>query len=188
MAIAQTPSGTSGDQSYTAAGGASPDDPQFKPHGKAMLLPNGLAIAPDDAPPEVKAIIEAGNKIATLPYIYGGGHNAKFSGRGYDCSGSVSYALHGGGLLDAPLDSSSFMKWGERGEGSWITIYTNPGHAFMVVAGLRYDTSGRTPVAGSARKASHRRTTRRSSSALTSRWSTQMRSADGYKVRHPLGF
>jgi len=94
-------------------GGASPTDPEFQPHGKATLLPNGQAIAPTDAPPEVQAIIEAGNKIATLPYIYGGGHNAKFSGRGYDCSGSVSYALHGGGLLDAPLDSSSFMKWGD---------------------------------------------------------------------------
>jgi hypothetical protein len=167
-------------------GGASPNDPEFQPHGKAMLLPNGQAIAPDDAPPEVKAIVEAGNKIATLPYIYGGGHNAKFSGRGYDCSGSVSYALHGGGLLTAPLDSSSFMKWGDAGEGSWITIYTNPGHAYMVVAGLRFDTSMRTPVASSARKSSSR--TRRSSRTTSSRWSTTMRSGDGYKVRHPVGF
>src|SRR5258708_33110302 len=102
-------------------GGASPDDPQFQPHGMAMLLPNGQAIAPADAPPEVAAIIEAGNRIATLPYVYGGGHNARFAGHGYDCSGSVSYALHGGGLLDAPLDSSSFMKWGDQGAGHWIT-------------------------------------------------------------------
>ena len=86
-------------------GGTSPDDPEFQPHGKGMLLPNGQAIAPNDAPPEVKAVIDAGNKIATLPYVYGGGHNATFSGRGYDCSGSVSYALHGGGLLTSPLDS-----------------------------------------------------------------------------------
>jgi hypothetical protein len=170
----------------TSTGGASPDDPQFQPHGTAMLLPNGQAIAPTDAPPEVAAIIEAGNKIATMPYIYGGGHNAKFSGRGYDCSGSVSYALHGGGLLDAPLDSSSFMKWGDAGEGSWITIYTNPGHAYMVVAGLRFDTSMRTPIASSARKSSTR--THRSSRTTTSRWSTTMRSASGYKVRHPVGF
>src|SRR4051795_3192293 len=177
---------TSGSEPYSSSGGASPDDPQFQPHGKASLLPNGLAIAPTDAPPEVKAIIEAGNKIATMPYIYGGGHNAKFSGRGYDCSGSVSYALHGGGLLDAPLDSSSFMKWGDKGEGSWITIYTNPGHAYMVVAGLRFDTSMRTPIAGAARKRAHR--THRSSSTSSSRWSTSMRSADGYKVRHPVGF
>ena len=185
IATADTTSG--GDQSYTSSGGASPDDPQFKPHGKAMLLSNGQAIAPDDAPPEVKAVIEAGNKIATLPYIYGGGHNAKFSGRGYDCSGSVSYALHGGGLLDAPLDSGSFMHWGDKGEGSWITIYTNPGHAYMVVAGLRFDTSMRTPIAVAARKATTRRT-RRASSVMSSRWSTKMRPSSGYTVRHPVGF
>jgi hypothetical protein len=169
-----------------STGGASPTDPEFQPHGTATLLPNGQAIAPTDAPPEVQAIIEAGNRIATLPYVYGGGHNAKFSGRGYDCSGSVSYALHGGGLLDAPLDSSSFMKWGETGEGSWITIYTNPGHAYMVVAGLRFDTSMRTPIVSSARKTSTR--TRRAAATLTSRWSTKMRSSSGYTVRHPVGF
>jgi hypothetical protein len=165
-----------------STGGASPTDPEFQPHGKATMLPNGLAIAPADAPPEVQAIIEAGNAIATKPYVYGGGHNAKFSGRGYDCSGSVSYALHGGGLLDTPLDSSSFMKWGERGVGDWVTIYTNPGHAFMVVAGLRFDTSMRTPIAGAARKRAS------NSGGLTSRWSTKMRPSDGYRVRHPLGF
>jgi hypothetical protein len=170
-----------------STGGASPTDPEFQPHGKATLLPNGQAIAPTDAPPEVAAIIEAGNKIATLPYIYGGGHNAKFSGHGYDCSGSVSYALHGGGLLDSPLDSSSFMKWGDKGEGSWITIYTNPGHAYMVVAGLRFDTSMRTPVAASARKSTTRRT-RSIVRVLSSRWSSRMRPADGYVVRHPTGF
>jgi hypothetical protein len=169
-----------------STGGASPNDPEFQPHGKATLLPNGQAIAPTDAPPEVQAIIEAGNKIATLPYIYGGGHNATFSGRGYDCSGSVSYALHGGGLLTSPLDSSSFMKWGDAGEGSWVTIYTNPGHAYMVVAGLRFDTSMRTPIAASARKSTTR--TRRASTTLTSRWSTKMRSSSGYTIRHPVGF
>jgi len=185
MATAATRDG--GADPYTTSGGASPDDPQFKPHGKAILLPNGQAIAPDDAPPEVKAAIEAGNKIATLPYVYGGGHNATFSGRGYDCSGSVSYALHGGGLLDAPLDSSSFMHWGEKGEGSWITIYTNPGHAYMVIAGLRFDTSMRTPVAASARKASAHHP-RRARTTSSTRWSTRMRPSDGYTVRHPLGF
>jgi hypothetical protein len=173
---------TSGSDPYTSSGGASPDDPQFQPHGKATLLPNGLAIAPTDAPPEVQAIIEAGNRIATKPYVYGGGHNAKFSGRGYDCSGSVSYALHGGGLLDSPLDSSSFMKWGESGEGDWITIYTNPGHAYMVVAGLRFDTSMRTPIAAAARKRASK------SGGLTSRWSTKMRPSSGYRIRHPFGF
>jgi hypothetical protein len=169
-----------------STGGASPTDPEFQPHGKATLLSNGQAIAPTDAPPEVQAIIEAGNKIATLPYIYGGGHNATFSGRGYDCSGSVSYALHGGGLLTAPLDSSSFMKWGDPGVGSWVTIYTNPGHAYMVVAGLRFDTSMRTPIASSARKSTTR--TRRASTMQSTRWSTKMRSSSGYTIRHPVGF
>jgi hypothetical protein len=166
-----------------ATGGTSPTDPAFQPHGKATLLPNGQAIAPTDAPPEVAAIIEAGNKIATLPYVYGGGHNATFSGRGYDCSGSVSYALHGGGLLTSPLDSSSFMRWGDKGLGDWVTIYTNPGHAYMVVAGLRFDTSMRTPIVSAARRA-----VRRSVRVLTSRWSTRMRPSTGYVVRHPSGF
>ncbi|HYZ28244.1 MAG TPA: hypothetical protein VE570_04245 [Thermoleophilaceae bacterium] len=169
-----------------ATGGASPTDPEFQPHGTATLLPSGLAIAPADAPPEVRAIIDAGNKIATLPYAYGGGHNATFSGRGYDCSGSVSYALHGGGLLTSPLDSSSFMRWGETGEGSWITVYSNPGHAYMVVAGLRFDTSMRTAIVTTARKSTSR--TKRVTPVLTSRWSTKMRSSDGYTVRHPIGF
>jgi hypothetical protein len=169
-----------------STGGTSPTDPAFQPHGKAIMLPNGQAIAPTDAPPEVKAMIDAGNKIATLPYIYGGGHNATFSGHGYDCSGSVSYALHGGGLLTSPLDSSSFMKWGDPGPGSWVTIYTNPGHAFMVVAGLRYDTSMRTPIALTARKSTTR--AKRTTTILTSRWSTKMRPSTGYTVRHPVGF
>ena|SRR5436309_730752 len=164
-------------------GGTDPTDPQWQPHGKATLLPNGQAIAPTDAPPEVQAVIAAGNKIATLPYKYGGGHNLSFRDNGYDCSGSVSYALHGGGLLTSPLDSSSFMSWGDPGEGSWITIYTNPGHAFMVVAGLRFDTSMRTPLAGSSRRL-HRRGAR----TLSSRWSTTMRPTSAYKVRHPVGF
>jgi hypothetical protein len=162
----------------TTNGGVDPNAPEFQPHGTAMLLPNGQAIAPADAPPEVAAIIEAGNRIATLPYRYGGGHKLTFHDRAYDCSGSVSYALHGGGLLDSPLDSSSFMKWGDKGEGSWITVYTNPGHAFMVVAGLRFDTSMRSAVAA------RRRGTRRT----TSRWSTTMRPTDGYRARHPVGF
>ena len=173
-------------QPYTTSGGTSPDDPQFKPHGKAKLLPNGLAIPPDDAPPAVVAAIDAANKIATLPYIYGGGHNATFSGRGYDCSGSVSYALHGGGLLDAPLDSTSFEHWGDKGPGSWITIYANGGHAWMTIAGLRFDTSMRTPIAATARKASRRG--HRARMILSSRWSTSMRPTSGYVVRHPTGF
>ena len=107
----------------------------------ATLGPDGLATAPALAPPQVQAVIAAGNKIATMPYIYGGGHG-DWEDDGYDCSGSVSYALHGGGMLDASMPSGGFMKWGDPGPGQWITIYANGGHMYMVVAGLRFDTSG----------------------------------------------
>jgi hypothetical protein len=156
-----------------------------------MLLPNGLAIAPDDAPPEVKAAIEAGNEIATLPYRFGGGHRIDWLlDKGYDCSGSISWALHAGGLLESPLDSGSFMKWAEAGEGSWITIYTNPGHAYMVIAGLRFDTSMRTVLGSNGNGQAARKGAARAKRLRlpSSRWSTTMRPTDGYKVRHPLGF
>jgi hypothetical protein len=114
----------------------------------------------------LRRVIRAGDRIAGLPYKYGGGHGT-FDDSGYDCSGSVSYALHGGGLLDAPLDSSQFMSWGEPGPGAHITIYANPGHAFMVVDGRRFDTSGLTTSG--------------------SRWQADDRSSAGYTVRHPAG-
>jgi hypothetical protein len=134
---------------------------------KAKLLRNGTAIAPAQAPAAIKKLIVAANRIAKLPYRYGGGH-ASFTDTGYDCSGSVSYALRGGKLLKSPLDSSGFMKWGQAGLGKWITIYSNPGHAYMVVAGLRFDTSGR--------------------SATGSRWQKATRSSKGFVVRHPVGY
>jgi peptidoglycan hydrolase-like protein with peptidoglycan-binding domain len=133
---------------------------------EAYIDADGLAVAPTSAPEEVRAIIEAGNKIATKPYKYGGGHG-RFRDSGYDCSGSISYALHGAGLLDTPLDSTGFTAWGERGKGEWVTVYANAGHAYMTVAGLRFDTS--------ARKRSG------------NRWSETTRSARGYRVRHPEG-
>ena len=108
---------------------------------RARVLPDGTAVAPDDAPEPVKRIIQAGNAIAKFPYKWGGGHGA-WRDDGYDCSGSVSFALAGAGLLQSPLTSGGFMDWGASGPGDWITIYTNPGHIFMVVAGLRFDTSG----------------------------------------------
>lgn len=148
-----------------AAGGTQQDAPAPAPTGHAQLRADGTAVAPSDAPQAIKDVIAAGNRIATKPYIYGGGHG-QWNDRGYDCSGSVSYALHGGGLIDTQLDSGSFMSWGSSGRGRWITIYTNPGHAFMVVAGLRFDTSGANP----------------------SRWQSDMRSASGYTIRHPTGF
>jgi peptidoglycan hydrolase-like protein with peptidoglycan-binding domain len=111
----------------------------------------------------VRRVIAAGNRIADLPYKYGGGH-ASFADTGYDCSGSVSYALHGAGLLDTPLDSTQLESWGAPGKGRSITIYANPGHAYMVVAGRRFDTSGG-----------------------GNRWHSDMRSSAGYVVRHPPG-
>jgi cell wall-associated NlpC family hydrolase len=108
--------------------------------GKARLR-DGKAIPPSDAPSRVVGVIEAANRIAKgKDYCYGGGHSS-FKSRCYDCSGSVSYALHGGRLIDQPMDSRGFMRWARRGKGKWITVFANGGHAFMVVAGLRFDTS-----------------------------------------------
>ena len=136
--------------------------------GVEAKIVNGLAAAPAAAPDAVKQAIWAANGIIGRPYRYGGGHARGFTDRGYDCSGTVSFALHGGDLLDTPLDSSSFMRWGASGAGDWITIYTNPGHAYMVVAGLRFDTSGRTGPRGT-------------------RWQPAMRSTAGFVARHPPG-
>jgi cell wall-associated NlpC family hydrolase len=167
-ALAQT---TGGATQPSSTGGTS----YLPPAGKAKLM-NGIAIPPADAPPQVVAAINAANQIVRKPYIYGGGHNRSFLDRGYDCSGSVSYALHGGGLLTQPLDSSDFMRWGTAGKGRWITVYTNPGHAFMMIAGLRFDTGFRDRSAlhgaapGSGPRWGHSRPTR------------------GFKARHPVGF
>jgi hypothetical protein len=150
------------------------------PGAVAQLLPDGTAAAPADAPPQVQQAIWAANRIQDKPYIYGGGHG-EFEDDGYDCSGTVSYALHGAGLLDVALDSGSFMKWGERGPGQWVTIYTNPGHAYAVIAGLRLDTSA----------ASVTRATRRQFKKALERgprWRPNERSPRGFKKRHPLGF
>ena len=150
------------------------------PGAVAQLLPDGTAAAPADAPPQVQQAIWAANQIQDMPYVYGGGHG-DFDDDGYDCSGTVSYALHGAGLLDQALDSGSFMKWGEKGPGTWITVYTNPGHAYAVIAGLRLDTSAASVT---------RSNTRKFKKALERgpRWRPTMRSARGFKARHPLGF
>jgi hypothetical protein len=151
------------------------------PGDTAVLLEDGTAAAPADAPDQVKQAIWAANSLQELPYRYGGGHNLKFDvAKGADCSGTVSFALHGAGLLDTPLDSGSFMKWGKRGKGAWITVFTNPGHAYTVIAGLRLDTS----VAGMAR------TKRVASSAFERgpRWRPMPRSPRGFVKRHPISF
>jgi peptidoglycan hydrolase-like protein with peptidoglycan-binding domain len=139
---------------------------QLAPGDKATVGPDGLAIAPANAPDAVKQIIAAGNEIAKKPYHYGGGHG-KWQDSGYDCSGSVSYALHGAGLLDQALPSGNFMSWGDKGPGQWVTIYANQGHMYMIVAGLRYDTSGRQQDG--------------------TRWHDSSRSSSGYTVVHPPG-
>jgi hypothetical protein len=117
-------------------------------------------------PISVRRVIAAGNRIAHKPYKYGGGHG-QWNDWGYDCSGSVSYALHGAGLLGRSLTSGAFQSWGAPGRGRWITIYANPGHVYMVVNGRRFDTTGRDESG--------------------SRWQWRKRSASGYTVRHPAG-
>jgi hypothetical protein len=125
-----------------------------------------MAYAPAGAPLAVVRAIRAGNKIRNKPYRYGGGHSS-FKDIAYDCSGTVSFALHGAKLLKAPLDSGSLMKWGVAGAGNWITVYANPGHTYMVVAGLRLDTSG---TGGSG-----------------PRWQLVQRDPAGFVARHPAG-
>ena len=133
---------------------------------KATALPNGVALPPLEAPEEVKQIIEAGNIIARSPYLWGGGHG-KWLDKGYDCSGSVSFALAAAGLLSGPLASGPLMSWGEPGRGKWVTIWANDGHVFMEVAGVLFDTSN--------------------SRVTGSRWGNAMRSTGGFVARHPAG-
>lgn len=133
----------------------------------AALAPDGrTALVPATAPAQVRDAILAANKLVDMPYRYGGGHGS-FEDSGYDCSGTVSFALHGAGLLDAPLDSTGLTAFGADGPGQWMTTYANAGHAYMVIAGLRLDTSG--------------------SGEEGPRWRPVSRPADGYTVRHPQG-
>jgi hypothetical protein len=169
-AVAQTPAPTGG----AAYDENAPDPTKPVVEGtKAVRLPDGRAAAPSLAPAEVQAAIWAGNEIVGRPYSYGGGHNRTFKSSGYDCSGTISYALHGGGLLDSPLDSGSFMSWGRKARGQWITVYANSGHAYAVIAGLRLDTS----AAGV-----------RISSGKGPRWRANARRQSGFVPRHPNGF
>jgi membrane-bound lytic murein transglycosylase B len=135
---------------------------------EAVIQPNGLAAAPASAPPAVKAAIAAANSIATTPYVWGGGH-ASFYSYGYDCSGAVSFALYGAGLLDSPLTSGSLESYGEPGPGKWITIYANAEHTYMVIGGLRWDTVGDANGTGP-------------------RWHAEPPYPQGFVVRHPAGY
>jgi len=145
---------------------ADPEAPAPAPTGTAALV-NGRAIAPLDAPPAVKKVIAAANRIRTKPYIFGGGHG-RWWDRGYDCSGAVSFALRGGSLIDSPMPSGPMMGWGSAGLGRWVTVFANSGHAYAVIAGLRWDTSG---TGGSG-----------------PRWHEDMRSRSGFAARHPTGY
>jgi cell wall-associated NlpC family hydrolase len=138
----------------------------------AKMLPDGTAAAPSMAPAEVQKAIWAANEIVGKPYVYGGGHNTTFKSKGYDCSGTVSYALHGARLLRSPLDSGSFMRWGAKGKGAWMTVWTNPGHAFIVIAGLRLDTSAAGDPSG----------------LKGPRWRPVARTTKGFVARHPTRF
>jgi hypothetical protein len=142
--------------------------------GVATLAPDGTAIPPSDAPRPVRKAINAGNRIHTLPYVWGGGHNRKFRGAGYDCSGAVSYVLHAAGMLKSPLSSGPLARrWGQPGIGQWVTVYANKSHAYAVIAGLRWDTSavGEALNQGSG-----------------PRWRATQRSSVGYTARYWPGY
>ncbi len=158
---------TTGGSAVAATAGVKPD---LLVPGSLARYVNGLAAAPMSAPAVVQQIIWAGNQIIGLPYIFGGGH-ASFISPGYDCSGTVSFALHGGDLLQSPEDSSEFEVWGSHGAGRWIAIFANAGHAYMTVAGLRLDTSAADDP----------------SDQQGPRWRPLRPENAGFVVRHPLG-
>ena len=140
--------------------------------GDTAKIINGLAYAPADAPLQVQEAIWAGDRIRFKPYAVGGGHG-RWNDVAYDCSGSVSYVLHAAGLLKVSMDSSEFETWGHRGLGQWITVYTNPAHAFVQIAGIRFDTSAEDdphPPPGTG-----------------PRWRPLMTSTAGFMARHPRG-
>jgi hypothetical protein len=171
-----TATGTPGATGTTGGAGmtAPPALPFPRPTvaGDTAEIINGLAYAPADAPVQVQEAIWAGDRIRFKPYIYAGGHG-KWNDAGYDCSGSVSYVLHAAGLLKVSMDSSEFESWGHRGLGQWMTVYTNPGHAFIEIAGIRFDTSAEqdpNPAPGTG-----------------PRWRPVMTDTTGFMARHPVG-
>jgi hypothetical protein len=157
-----------------ASGGAVFEPPPPPP--KRAKIVDGRALAPASAPIRVQRVIEAANRIVEKPYRYGGGHRPFGRGldSGYDCSGSVSYALYGGRFLRSPLPSGALMSWGRSGPGRWITVYAHGGHTYVVVAGLRFDTSMRDPDAPGPRTGP--------------RWSKTLRESAAYVARHPRNY
>jgi hypothetical protein len=148
-----------------------PSKPELLVPGSRARYISGLAAAPTAAPAAVQQMIWQANQIIGLPYIWGGGHGS-FSSPGYDCSGTVSFALHGASLLSTPEDSSEFMAWGSHGLGRWVTIFSNPEHAYMTVAGLRLDTSAADDP----------------TNQQGPRWRPLRPANSGFTVRHPLGY
>ena len=165
-ALAETPSGASGGAVFV---------PPPAPPKKAVIV-DGRAIAPTSAPTRIKRVIEAANRLVEKPYRYGGGHRpfGRRLDKGYDCSGSVSYALYGGRFLRSPLPSGALMNWGRSGPGRWITVYAHGGHAYVVVAGLRFDTSMRDQDAPGPRTGP--------------RWSKTLRRSAAFVARHPRNY
>jgi len=135
--------------------------------GSSAVIRHGIAYAPANAPESVKRAIWAANALRRLPYKWGGGHRS-FYDSGYDCSGTVSYALHYAGVLGAPAQSSELLNYGQRGRGRWITVYSREGHTFAVIAGLRLDTTGCYGTEGP-------------------RWHADGRLTWGFRARHPDG-
>ncbi len=162
--------GAGGATGGSPVGTAADTKPQLLVPGTIARYVDGLAAAPMSVPAAVQEIVWAGNELIGLPYIYGGGH-ASFISPGYDCSGTVSFALHGANLLQAPEDSSEFEDWGSHGAGRYVTIFANPGHAYMTVAGLRLDTSAADDP----------------SNEQGPRWRPLRPANEGFVVRHPLG-
>jgi hypothetical protein len=159
----------------TPVSGGATFEPPPPPPEEATLV-DGRVIAPASAPLRVKRVIDAANRLVEKPYIYGGGHKPFSSrlDRGYDCSGSVSYALYGGRFLRSPLPSGALMDWGEDGPGQWITVYAHASHAYIVVAGLRFDTSMHDRDAPGPRTGP--------------RWSRTLRKSKAFIARHPRDY
>jgi hypothetical protein len=169
-AVAQTGGATPPGSTTTTP--TTPTTPTTGTPGLATLQADGSALAPSDAPPQVRKAINAANRIRFKPYLWGGGHRS-FKAKGYDCSGAVSYVLHAAGLLKTPMASGDLARrWGSAGTGQWITVYANRGHTYMVIAGLRFDTSG---------------TGEPLNSGSGPRWRSTARSPSGYTSKYYLG-
>lgn len=164
----QTPGELASATGGSVVGVAANTKPELLVPGATARVIEGMAAAPMSAPASVQNMIWTSNQIIGLPYIFGGGH-ASFSSPGYDCSGTVSFALHGANLISTPMDSSEFMGWESRGVGTWVTIFANGGHAYMTIAGLRLDTSAADDP----------------SDQQGPRWRPLRPANSGYSIRHP---